>query len=438
LRYPRHAPIAAAGAAAACILMLAVPVTWWRLTEPFTGVSFMVEEEGEHALVRGVLAGSTAEAIGVEVGDRLIAIGSVEIFTRPDHVRLWGNYFDVLNRYRAGDTVAWRIERDGEPQTLMGELLPVPRGLLISQGIVFGSFWLLAFFLLWARQETKAVRYLAWAVLAVTTGQYFRFAGGMALTDAVAVAVIQVSILARFLGPALVIHFGLVFPTDWRRPRAKRTVLALAYGIPFLLLLVETALMLRGLRDQAVPYLVPVDITERLRYYDVRFWVFVGSFGVCGLLLLQTYRRLHDSVDRRRIKWVVWGVLLAAGIDVLVMAGIYYRLGYYPVQRLESYRNLLYLVPAAGLGISVFRHDLFDVDRILRHTAVYLATVASLFLMFAGIESVVSHVLQEVVPAAGLIGSIAGGILTATAFWPLRRWLDRRVKGMSRPPAAAG
>ncbi|HET6628325.1 MAG TPA: hypothetical protein VFG91_00960 [Woeseiaceae bacterium] len=424
-------------AAAGLVLVLAVPVTGWRLHSPFLGVGFTVDGAGEPARVTRVVAGGTADAVGVEIDDRLLWIGGVRIPSQPDARLLWGALYDVTSRFRAGERVRWLVLRDGELRTLEGVLRAGYRGLWISQLTVFGSFWVLAFFLWWARAEVKAVRLLVYAVLAVTTGQYFRFAEGMPLTTPTAVAIDQVSILARFLGPALVVHFGLVFPTDWRRRHSKAVILGLAYGIPFLLFLVEEARSVRALRDSLVPYPFDTELLQRLNYYDLRFWVFVGSFVACGALLLQTYRHLKDEANRRRVKWVVWGVTLAAGIDALAMTIIYVRFSGYPLSMVESYRNYLYLLAAAGIAISVFRDDLFDVDVLLRRTVVTLATAASIFVVFAAAESACSAALENFVSAGSGLGSIAAGVLAAAAFAPVRRWIDARVRRILPPDNAS-
>jgi hypothetical protein len=307
-----------------------------------------------------------------------------------------------------------------------------PPGLMISQLVVFGVFWAVAFFLLWARRDLRAVRVLAWAVVAVTAGQYFRFAFALPLDTPLGIVVGQISVLARFLGPALVIHFGLVFPVESLGKRPRRIILSVAYGIPLALLLAEEAQYMRGMLDPVVPYPYPLGLLERIHYTDIRFWIFLGSFLTCGALLLATYLRVHARPVRDQIKWVVWGVGLAAAIDGLAMAGVYYATGGHSVYRFEPFRNYLYLLAAVGIAIAVFRYDLFDVDRVIRHTVVNLGSMAIVFLLFAVVESTVSELLEDVIPSAGLMASISAGVLAAGLFTPLHRWMDRRFRGVAK------
>ena len=430
----RRADISAAGVvlSAAIVVMLAVPVTAWRLALPFPGVSYAIEAPDAPVRVTEVVPGGTAEALGVEVGDELVAIGDVTLAPVYDERLLWSDYYRVLRRYRAGDTVEWTLRRAGETLTPEGPMRADPPRIMVSQLVVFGAFWLLTFFLLWVRREVRAVRVLAWAVIAVTTGQYFRYAATLPLDSPLGIAVGQVSAVARFLGPALVVHFGLVFPVRSLGRRSRRVVLALAYGVPFLLFLAEEAMQLRGILDPMVPYPYPFQILQELHYRDIRFWVFTGSFVACGALLLRTWVSVEDRDVRDRIKWVVWSIGLAAAIDALAMGVAFVVLGSYSPVRFEAIRNVLYLLPALGIAIAVFRHDLFDVDRVIRRTVVNIGSMAVLFVLFATVESVASELLEDAIPSAGLVASVSAGVLAAALFTPLRGWLDRRLEGDAR------
>jgi hypothetical protein len=205
-------------------------------------------------------------------------------------------------------------------------------------------------------------------------------------------------------------------------------VLGLAYGIPFVLFLAEEAMHVRGILDPMVPYPYPFQLLQQLHYRDLRFWVFTGSFVACGALLLRTWVTVKDREVRGRIKWVVWSIGLAAAIDALSMGVAYVVLGSYSAVRFEAFRNALYLLPAAGIAIAVFRHDLFDVDRVIRRTVVDVGSMAVLFVLFATVESVASELLEEAIPSAGLVAGVSAGVLAAVLFTPVRGWLDRRLE----------
>lgn len=422
---------------AALILALAVPGVGWRLGMPDPGFSFQ-KGEGEPAVVTEVFDRGTAAEVGLRAGDTLLAVGDLRVPEEAEHVPLWSFYQDIRNDFRAGEVVEWRVVRNGREAALVGPMVGEPRGLVASHLVVYGVFWVIAFFLLWARRELVTVRHIVFTVLALTAGQLFRLNTDMAVTTPLGFTLQQASTVGRFLGPALVVHFGLIFPVRSLGRRARRRILGLAYGIPFLLFLVEEGLVFRGLLSPATDYNVNTPLLESLYYWDVRYWVFVGSFLACGLLMLHTYRRVPGGKSRAQIKWVLWSVLFAAGIDALVTGIALYVHGSYPEYTLGPVRYALYLLPAVGLLLAVFRHDLFDVDAVIRNSVIYFGTTALLFVVFAATEELVTELVSGVLPGrSGWVGSATGAVLAGALFEPVRGWIRARMEALL-PVAEAG
>lgn len=422
---------------AGLVLALAVPSVAWRLGMPDPGFSFE-KGEGEPAVVTEVFDRGSAAEVGVRAGDTLLAVGDLRVPEVAEHVPLWSFYQDIRNDFRAGEVVEWRVVRNGREATLVGPMVGEPRSLLASHLVVYGAFWVIAFFLLWVRRDLVAVRHLAFTVLALTAGQLFRLNTDMAVTTPLGFTLQQASTVGRFLGPALVVHFGLIFPVRTLGRRARRWILGLAYGIPFLLFLVEEGLVFRGLLSRATDYNINTPLLESLHYWDVRYWVFVGSFLACGLLMLHTYRRVPGGESRARIKWVLWSVLLAAGADALVTGIALYVHGSYPEYTLAPIRYALYLLPAVGLLLAIFRHDPFDVDAVIRSSVIYFGTTALLFVVFAATEELVTDVVGRMLPErSGWVGSAAGAVLAGALFEPVRGWIRARMEELL-PVAVAG
>jgi predicted metalloprotease with PDZ domain len=82
-------------------------------SNPFLGVNAQPNEQGK-LVVQGVVAGSAAEAAGLEPGDVLLKVGEVE--TRPDVD--WAVQFRQRYRGQAGAPLAIAVQRGGQPLTL--------------------------------------------------------------------------------------------------------------------------------------------------------------------------------------------------------------------------------------------------------------------------------------------------------------------------------
>jgi len=398
----------------------------WLLRRPYLGLD--LRWEGPAAVAAAVEEGSSADVVGVRSGDRVLAVGDVEVGTPDRPGGLQAFVLDVLDRHRAGEEVIWTVERDGVRRTVASPLRSLPAGLVGTHLLLYAVFWGVAFFLLFARPHDPQVRRLAWVVLATTAGNFFRPITDLALDRPLGLLLQEVCAAGRFLGPALTVHFAVSFPSPSLSARARRTVLALAYGIPGLLFLVEQGVIVRGALDPAAPYLLYRGVLADLHYWQIRFWVFLGSMLAAGILMVRSARRLPTARERAQVKWVVWSVLLAAAVDMVIVASALYVGGRYSDYVLQPYRNLVYLTIAIGLIVAVLRHDLFDVDRVIRGTLLYFISTATVFVVFAIIEEVISNQLQGFLAfRSEPLTTAFSGVIAAALFVPVRRWLDTRL-----------
>lgn len=172
-----------------------------------------------------------------------------------------------------------------------------------------------------------------------------------------------------------------------------------------------------------------------LRLFDLLSGFLMVLF-VLSIVSLVTRLRRADDDQRRRITWVVY-----AGLAWLVLIPIS-TLQRTPTPALRAAQDVIggmaFVVLAAGFGIALFRHRLWDIDVVVRRSVVYGALWLAIAGMYAGV-------------AAGL-GLAAGArfpvelaiLLTVVAtlvFQPARRWLeqaaDRWVFGRPGSPIEA-
>lgn len=423
--------MAAAIAVGVGLLVLAVPALHWQFGAPRLGLSLELTGSGG-AAVTAVNPRGSAAAAGIQPGDTLVSVGRLDVpvpGAEGSGNRAVAFQLDVINGYREGEEAEWVVSRGGERRVLSGTFVGIPHSTVLSRMIVLGVFWALAWFLLWARGDRKTVRHLVFTIFALTASVLFLLNRRMGVDTPLGFAVHQVHILGGFLAPALVIHFGVIFPVSTLSRRARRRVLAATYGFYFVAAyLVPQYLFLRALGSPEAPYplLLPAPL-RAIRYDHIGHWIHILDFLVCGLFMLWTYRRVADETVRDRVKWVLWAVLLTAGVDVLAVAAARYT-GFIGGADLYPFRNYLYLLIAAGLLIAVFRHDLFDVDAVIRGTVIYFGTVGVLFVLFAATEALVSEALKNVIPASSsAVATGSAAVLSGALFQPLRSWLQAKM-----------
>ncbi len=123
---------------------------------------------------------------------------------------------------------------------------------------------------------------------------------------------------------------------------------------------------------------------------------------------------------------MLWGIFLVAATEGLLVGIALYARGRYSYELLQPYQNLPYLLVAGAFLIGIIRHDLFDVDRVIRKSATYFVTTGLVFAFFAVAEEMLSATLGSILPGEqGLLATAVSAVLAAALFEPVRRLIDR-------------
>ena len=156
--------------------------------------------------------------------------------------------------------------------------------------------------------------------------------------------------------------------------------------------------------------------------------VFQFCLGVQFLALLASWRR-SGPVERLQLKWVVYGVTLAAA-TALAVEVVFANL--VPVLYLPGtfVLSLAVVLIPAGMGVAMLRYRLYDIDLVINRTIVYGALTASLVLLYVGGVVGLQHVFRLVAGEGSQLAIVASTLLIAALFNPLRRriqsFIDRR------------
>jgi hypothetical protein len=172
----------------------------------------------------------------------------------------------------------------------------------------------------------------------------------------------------------------------------------------------------------------PVDVTPALR----SLFVLLALIGLaCVVENLRTAHRVADAEGRRRIHWVLEGVLAAtvvlvivSGLKLLQMATGYatpLRI-WYPLAFMLA---LLLLVLA--LAFAMFFAGAVDPDLAIRRTAVAgIAGVVAIF-VFAGVEQLVQEYLATRLGLSDHLGGVLTGGVVALTFDRVKSGVERRL-----------
>lgn len=172
--------------------------------------------------------------------------------------------------------------------------------------------------------------------------------------------------------------------------------------------------------------------------YDALFFLIIafllGSAALALIQLVARYRR-SSGIERNQLKWLVAGVALGVFMifsGTVMAADLLFDAGEQDwVTELGAFAvNASILAPLLGVGIAMVRHQLYDIDFIIRRTTSYAIVTAVLALIYFGSVVVLQSVFSSLTGQDSTIAIVLSTLLIAALFLPLRQrvqtTIDRR------------
>ncbi len=141
---------------------------------------------------------------------------------------------------------------------------------------------------------------------------------------------------------------------------------------------------------------------------------------------LYRYRTTRDPLIRQQTKWVVFGILVGA-VGNMMMLSAHLALMHRPalVALIDVISNIAHAAIPVSIGFAILRYRLWDIDRIINRTLVYTALTGTIALIYTLAASWAGVLFQ----AQSNLGPLVGTGLVAFSFMPLR---DRLQVGINR------
>jgi len=156
----------------------------------------------------------------------------------------------------------------------------------------------------------------------------------------------------------------------------------------------------------------------------VLFVVFI--FGSVASLFIR-YRRA-GPVERNQIKWLLFACSLFAG--VLAMSSLLSADWQLVSNLLEAAFVVSFAAIPVAIAIAILRYNLWDINVIIRKTAVYAVLTALLALVYFGVIVLLQSIFEAVSGQQSAFSIVISTLVIAALFSPLRRrvqdMIDRR------------
>jgi len=318
----------------------------------------------------------------------------------------------ALGRQRIGSEVQYLIERSGELMSLPVSLTSFRTAdrFFLYYSILAAVYWTIGLMIYMRGRRYLSARLffrlcMLFAIFFMTNLSRSSYFWGDIITQ-------NAGALARFLLPAIFLHFFLVFPEKKLSVTRYPVIEPLLYLLPAIFY-VQFSL------DQFFGSHAP-------RIYSTR-WLILGSYFSAGVIaLIQSYVGVRDPLQRQRMRILTIGTL--AGImpflvfTVLLGGRVGSEIAFLGIAP-------MILVPVA-FAYGIARYRVMQIEVLLRRSLLYTTLTGGLLVLYLGLVLTLGSVLLRLSGQTSQVATIAATLLAAAGLWPMRSQaqghLDRR------------
>jgi two-component system, NarL family, sensor kinase len=401
------------------ILSLAAAYIWLHLITPSDGV-YLEPDQAVWRATGVVVTSLYAQPEGLRNGDLLVAVDGRSL-------EAWAQTLFVpapRPQWQYGQTVIYRVVRDGLDRDVAVTLGPYPLGLILAKN--WGVFYalvteLIALFVFLRRPDDPAARVLLISASSGLGSTVWVFGLQISdLTGAIGFWLFQILTLGGWLFWYLtMLHFILIVAQPSAHQKQQVWLIRVLYITPYALfpiylafIWLRSASMLDWLRQW-----------ERYEYLGASVYVVITVFT-----LIRSYKVSTDIVIRKKISWIVFAFAVT-GSTALIFYILPKLFGYPSIS--SNLMGVLALPLPISLAVAVLRYHLFDIDVIIRRTLIYSSVTGILALIYFGSVIVLQLVFHGITDnEQDQFVTVLSTLAITAIFIPLRRSvqnvIDRR------------
>ena len=289
---------------------------------------------------------------------------------------------------------------------------------LFSVILVSTLFFGVGLVVIWKKPEDPAVLVYHFGSIA-TAIQLSTTWGCYATTPAFLGVFIRIVFASTYaVIPVAFYHLTRLFPRPRRSPGAA--LLPLLYGAAVVLAAGSSASFVQAWSNSSV------QLFHTHLYWFNLTRIFLVVLVFCGLwVFLQSYLHAGDEPERRKLRWVLWGMFVGflPFVVLWVIPSMVLSYGLVP----ESVMLLASGFIPLAFGVSIIKYHIMDIDLLLNRSLVYGTVMAMVVLVYitvvGGLAAAVTQATYEV--SLGL--SAGAAIVIALLFEPARRVVQQVV-----------
>jgi len=337
----------------------------------------------------------------LQPGDIIRGIGNTLVSSPQDAAR-------ILSRQTVGSTVTYLVQRGGP-----NDLIPLPIELTgfrtadnfyAYYAVLAVVYWVIGLMIYLRGRDLLPARLffrlcLLFAVFFMTNLNRSSYFWGDIITQ-------NAGALARFLLPAIFLHFFLVFPEKKYHVARHPWLEPALYVLPAIFYVQFTL-------DQFFGSHAP-------RIFNTR-WLILGLYFTAGVLaLLHSYMLLRDPLQRQRLRIITLGTLVGV-VPFLILTVL-------PGERFGASVAFAGIAPMitvpVSFGYGIIRYRVIDIEVLLRRSFLYTVLSVGLFILYLALVLGLGAAVLRLSGQTSQIATAAAILLAAASLWPVRTHLQ--------------
>jgi len=377
-----------------------------RLSER-PGIKAVFEKSDDHLQVSQIISGTSAERAGLKIGDLLLEIDKNPVQSSSDL-----NFY--IDRKKAGDFVDLTLQRNGEKFNTAVPLEKKEGSLFLSVHFLIGLFlWLVGVFVFLKKSKSQVAKIFLTSSLSYSLAIFISWEGfpfGPKILDFI---LPSIQIFSYTLIPALFFHFSLIFPREEEISTQKKPLIYSVYLPSLVLILLMELFYWRSISANSLA------IFQEYKTFFLYSRIYLVVYVLFGLIVLyQTYIKLEFLEDKRKIKWIFWGILVGTFpfFFLYILPDVFLN----KTLISEVIYLLFMLVIPISFAFSILKYQTMDIDVVVNRSLVYSLLTGLIVGIYLLIVGLLGEILQRSTGYQGSFFPILATLVAALLFTPAK------------------
>jgi signal transduction histidine kinase len=371
------------------------------------GLKATLEAADGHLRLGRLFPDGTAAKSGLKRGDIVLQVDNNPIQSSSDF-----NFY--VDKKKTGESVNLNVQRSGEEFNLTVGLEKENGSLFIIVHSLIGLFlWIVGVFVFLKNPISRVTRIFLIASLAFSLAIFISWEGFPFGPKVLSFILPSVQIFAYTLLPALFFHFSIVYPKEEESSIQKNPLIYSVYLPGLVLTLLMETFYWRAILANSLSIF---QVYKSFFLYSRLYLVVYVVFGL--LILYQTYRKLEFLEDKRKMKWIFWGIVVGTFpfFFLYVFPDVFLNKTF--ISEI-TYLFFMLVIPIS-FAFSILKYQAMDIDVVVNRSLVYsLLTgfIVGIYLLTVGF---LSEVLYRATGYGGRLFPILGTLMAALLFTPAK------------------